>query len=211
MAMGQYQGVGGVARRVTRRYQGVAGIARQVVRACTGVDGVARQYFAAGVPWQKWSCQRVEETGGYEQVESSGVHTVGDAFTTTASAGSARWASFSAYSFDSDTGFSMTGYGVAAPETIVGRYQGGDDVIYQCIACEDHGDGTYTLTWEYIGLAVCDSWYSYQKGDTGHGVVYGPEGGLPEDGELLEGSAAGSYCVLLVDGVYYYYEREEAA
>lgn len=208
MAMGQYQGVAGVARRVTRRHQGVDGIARMVTKAYLGVGGVARQYFAAGIPWRKWSCQQVDETGGYEQVESSGVHTVGDTFTQTASSGSARWAAFSAYSFDGDVGFCLTGYGVATPETIVGRYQGSDDVIYQCIACEENGDGTYTLMWEYIGFAACDSWCSYQKGDTDHGVVYAPEGQLPEDGSLADGSAAGSWCVVLVDGTLYYYEKE---
>ena len=45
MAMAEYRGVDGVARKVIKEYRGVDGVARRVVKGYRGVDGVARQYL----------------------------------------------------------------------------------------------------------------------------------------------------------------------
>ena len=48
MAKALYDGVNGVARKVTKMYDGVGGVARKVTKAYDGVNGVARQYFSDG-------------------------------------------------------------------------------------------------------------------------------------------------------------------
>lgn len=50
MAMGEYRGVGVVARKVKNEYRGVGGVARKIKKAYRGVSGVARQYFAGETP-----------------------------------------------------------------------------------------------------------------------------------------------------------------
>lgn len=44
--MALYDGVNGVARKVTKFYDGVSGVARKVTKAYSGVNGVARKYYS---------------------------------------------------------------------------------------------------------------------------------------------------------------------
>lgn len=48
---------------------------------------------------------------------------------------------------------------------------------------------------------------SFSKGSTYYGEIEVEDGVLPEEGFLEDGSAYDSYCVLYVDGNYYYYVR----
>lgn len=50
MAKALYDGVSGVARKVTKKYDGVSGVARKVKKAYDGVSGVARQYWSTVTP-----------------------------------------------------------------------------------------------------------------------------------------------------------------
>lgn len=208
--MAQYVNVGGAARRVTGRYVRVDGVARRVQTAYTAVSGTARRYFApAGVAWRKWSC-RVETVSFYTQVDYDGVTHVGDTKTFEQVTANSIWfTSHSGWTWSESTGFSgdYADYRKVSPEEIVGRYNAVDTELRQFTDCVDHGDGTYDLTWECIGLAVEDGWDTYGKGTELLGVVSAGEGELPEDGEPVEGSADGSYCIVLVDGVHYYYEK----
>lgn len=49
--MALYDGVNGVARKVTKKYDGVGGVARKVKKAYASVNGVARQYFSSDVTY----------------------------------------------------------------------------------------------------------------------------------------------------------------
>ena len=46
MALGHYESVNGVARKVTKAYDSVNGVARNRIKAYDGVNGVARLFFA---------------------------------------------------------------------------------------------------------------------------------------------------------------------
>lgn len=46
--MGEYRGVGGIARKITKEYRGVNAVARRIVKAYRGVNNVARQYLSSG-------------------------------------------------------------------------------------------------------------------------------------------------------------------
>ena len=47
MGKGMYRGIGGVARKITKRYIGIGGVARNVKARYRGIGGVARQTFAS--------------------------------------------------------------------------------------------------------------------------------------------------------------------
>jgi hypothetical protein len=71
-----------------------------------------------------------------------------------------------------------------------------------------YSDTQYAV--RYVKRIVARASYvpvSYSKGSTSYGLVTAPEGSFPEGGTLIEGSATGSYCILLVNGTYYYYVK----
>lgn len=207
--MAHYINADGVARQVAKRYENVGGAARQVLKAYTGVAGTARLYFApGGVRWRKWSCE-VGSASSYTRTDAG----VGTTRSFTVTINSVWWTSFGAWSYSDADGF-QGDYGTyerSTPDTIVGRYSVVDTELRQWTGCEDNGDGTYTLVWEVVGAAEEDRWDTYDKGGTDYGVVIAEEGALPEDGTLVRGDPAGSTCVVLRDGTYYYYEREDTA
>ena len=49
---------------------------------------------------------------------------------------------------------------------------------------------------------------TYSKGDTFYEIVSVAKGTLPESGTLIEGSATDSYCIIDIDGTYYYYVKQ---
>lgn len=51
MAIGEYRGVNGVARKITKEYRGVDAVARRIIRGYRGVDGVARKYLDSHRWW----------------------------------------------------------------------------------------------------------------------------------------------------------------
>lgn len=203
--MAQYTNVGGVARRVTKRYENVGGVARSIVAAYTNVSGAARQFFRlGGVKWRKWSCQVTTEHS-YTRTD----YGVGETQSFTVGESSVWWTTWGSYTFSGSSGFEgdYGDYGKADPDTIVGRYSLADTEVREWISCTDLGNGKWELVWEVVGTAEEYSWYDYTKGTTDYGVVYAEEGALPADGTLEEGSATGSYCILLTGGTYYYYEK----
>ena len=47
----------------------------------------------------------------------------------------------------------------------------------------------------------------YSKGTTSYGTISAETGTLPETGTLYSGSASDDYCIIEVDGTYYYYVK----
>lgn len=68
--------------------------------------------------------------------------------------------------------------------------------------------GQYTqYTCPRVAEATKHTTTTYSKGGTGYGAVYVDKDDLPEDGQLIEGSADGAYCVIKVGNTTYYYEK----
>lgn len=211
MAIGQYQGVGGVARKVTKRYQGVGGVARNVTKAYIGVDGVARQYFGCSVEWKKYNAIRTV----HYYYEEDDIVAGGEGETTLLEVpdGGTLTMFFSDYSFISSGGISSGGYyglGSRVSHPVgegIGNYMVNHTRVYIVSGAELNGD-----IWTYTGMLVArasiiDSSFSYPKGQIDYGSVYSSYGDLPEDGTLVDGSVNDSYCVLKIGNDYYYYER----
>lgn len=204
MSMAHYISTDGVARKVTKRYENVGGVARSILKAYVNANGAARQYFAAGIPWRKWSC-RVETCYDYTWDDRD----VGSTRSFTVSGGSVWFTTTGGYTFDSEDGFSADygNYGRTDPADMVGRYSVVDDEVRQWTVCEITDDDRYYLEWEVVASASYTTWDSYEKGDTDYGIVYAPEGALPEEGTVWNGSAHTDSCVVQVDGTCYYYEK----
>lgn len=207
--MAQYTNVGGVARKVTKRYENIGGVAKNVLKAYNNVSGVARQYFASGIAWRKWSCTYIP---GSDPVYVRGEHdswAVGETSSTMLPL--PGWLAGS-YTFDSSYGFSYSGGSVAVEafnaSAAIGCYIVYSDMVFLVTGVYDD-----QLTYCFLNLEVVDVCKCYEdpaycvKGSTDYGTVYAPEGDLPEEGTLVEGSATGDYCVIKVGSTYYYYER----
>lgn len=207
--MSQYTNVGGVARKVTKRYENIGGVAKNILKAYDNVNGVARQYFTGGIPWRKWSCNySAASDPWYVEGESSGVYQVG--YTATSNWGGSTWYGYEDYEFSGDEGFIGIGGGTVPIEDMPNYYMVDTTRVTIVTNMERVDSDTYEVTWEVI--AVCQGYYypaSYDKGSTDYGIVYAPEGDLPEEGTLVKGSTADNYCVVEVDGTYYYYEKVE--
>lgn len=213
MAKALYDGVNGIARKVTKKYDGVDGVARNVKKAYEGVNGVARQYFMSGVTWKKFSCAVTDAHYTKKTVNSTAISDIATANNVTSTI---VWNSYNfseANGFTCDSSQLTTIYPETADEA-VGMYtrklSGKNHLMYEITSCvfTEKSSGVYSVTTS--GRMVARANYtaeSYGKGSTSYGEISVSEGELPEDGTLIEGSADGDYCVLKVGSTYYYYVK----
>lgn len=205
--MAQYTNVGGVARKVTKRYENIGGVAKNVLEAYNNVSGVARQYFAGGNPWRKWNCNyKAASDVWYVEGETESGHGVG--YTWTVNWGGSGMYLSSDYSFDSSEGFIGINGSTVSFSDAVGYYDVDQTRVSLITNVTQVDSDSYVVTYEVVN--VCQGYYypsSYSKGTTDYGIVYVPEGQVPENGELKDGSVDGDYCAVYLDGTYYYYER----
>ena len=71
----------------------------------------------------------------------------------------------------------------------------------------DKGTGWINYKCDNVAHAIKTVTTIYSKGDTSYGSIYVDKNEMPEDGQLIEGSADGAYCVIKVGGSFYYYEK----
>lgn len=218
--MALYDPVDGVYRKVSKIYDPVDGVYRKVKAAYDPVDGVHRKYFSSDARWQKWSCREIE--------------TIGDEHVYHLEKTAVAWANrettfYATRTKDPDAGC----YYVSDPVTLVitdeetaneaiglfdpiyvqagGKVTGSCDELIAFHSIEPDYSSyptMYQVFFEAIGSYYPKS-YEYRKGNTCYGEITAPDGALPEDGTLIEGSANGSYCVLKIGSTYYYYVKEE--
>ena len=176
---------------------GHMGVARKIKKAYIGVDGVARLIFG-GVTWNKYSCttsyfyQQEDPSHGYNGSHLYGVET--SEF-------------YSSYSWSEPQGFILSGKVTLPVSSAAGYYTGHQAQVYKIISVSPSTELgiKYTAQVRTVGLAMqCTS---FSKGTTSYGEITVDEASLPEEGTLMRGSASDNYCVIKVDGTYYYYEK----
>lgn len=156
------------------------------------------------VKWMKYSCIR-HSTTTYSRVDVD-PNQEEELMYTTGSASSY----YTDYSFSSSEGFEGIGYDKGSISDMIGNYAVYGSQVMQFTRYERKDSGDVTM-WEIYGILVADSesetTYDYEKGSTEYGLVYARKGKLPEEGERIRGYATSDYCVLKIDGTYYYYEK----
>lgn len=171
--------------------------------------------WSALVKWEKYNCDvDSTRTYTYKDVDTNDYGSIGDSLTIE---GDHKYASES-YSFDESWGWSLRSpfrviesYSTAVSQT--GKYIGqhydgsGCDWIGQ-ITSVDGNSSSWTMTVTLVALCELvsiETTYTYSQGSTSYGTVEADKGALPENGTLVEGSVADGYCVLEINGTYFYY------
>lgn len=209
MAKAIYNGVDNVARQVKKPYIGVENVSRKVTNGYIGVDNVARECFSSGVSWGKYSCAKY---GGYYSDEVSYSNTSQLTFGTFGSFGS-----YSGYYFDEYDGYVGTDYvdiscqSIDEAQALVGTYYEVYSPFLRRIVSVENVWYEYPFT--QVTVIYEEIWNTYiepeySKGSTSYGTITAPEGELPEEGTLIEGSVNEGYCVLQIGSTYYYYVLE---
>jgi hypothetical protein len=180
---------------------------RKAKKAFLTKDGVHRLVYSSGTKWAKYSCYTVEVPTSYTRVSSSGNWSIGDTRTT-------RHYSLSyhtGYYFSSSDGFVGTGYDDANSweEVPSSFYMLSNEIVWKMISCKPIEDGSSAfaeVTWECVGLCEANTETEYRQGSASYGTIEAEDGELPEEGNLLDGSPTGGYCVLLspTHALYYY-------
>lgn len=232
-----YVGVDGVARKLTKGYVGVDGVARECFSSgvtwkkytCTKQVGDyiennsyylvgTRQFFADGdTKAAHFHVSYVAEDGSFD---------------TSTIAGLRRYVG-SSYYFTSSLGHCISGYDInftneetlaSVQEKCVGQYLCKPDEYY---TTDRYASAVYKIDEITnfnirFGTTSGGVWISgygtvlgyayqeaplYNKGNQELGTITVLEGELPENGTLLRGSATDSYCILQINGTYYYYEK----
>lgn len=161
------------------------------------------------VKWKKFSCNVDSETTYEETTSGVGTQYGGESLYST----NFTIHAYSDYEFSESSGFTgVDYYGRVPAADAIGYYDVSDEVVHRIDDVEETTSGGTDYLYIYKTTVAkansyTDTWY--EKGSTEYGVVYAAKGKLPEDGEHKNGSATGRYCVLKIDGVYYYYEKIE--
>ena len=205
MAKAHYVGVDGVARKVTKHYVGVDGVARKIKSEYVGVDGVARQYYSQSkAVWAKYNTN-VYPNYIYTRT-NEGVGRAGEYISETYTG---MWGAAMSFSFSSTSGFiGYDYYSYDDPKLLIDKYYLTRDTVYEIINADYLNGGIYVA---YVVIAKAITTFShndYKKGTTSYGNITALDNGLPEEGTLVAGSISGSYCVLEINGNYYYYEKQ---
>lgn len=208
MAKAKYVGVDGVARKVKKNYIGVDGVARKVKKTYVGVSGVARQCFSSDITWSKYSCD-VSAQNNYTQ-DTSVKGTTGSGYI----GGTAIY--YPTWGFSTGKGFYSNGTSTKFVDDYagaVGNYyiwkstETTEQQIRKITSCSVLSEANSIYKYDYTiqSSATNNPTYTYSQGSTLYGTVAAPEGSLPEDGTLLEGSVEDGYCVIqTTDSIYYY-------
>lgn len=197
---------------------------RKARKAFLTKDGVHRLVYSSGTIWEKYNCEIFVEGGDYKEVPAYGG---GNSYynTTTITC-------YDSYDFSTEDGYSGIGEGTynlpADSSSVIGKYMVSKyrdyarDILCSSVERIDsfssQGDDDwpssapsgYTRCIKYTRVALSEETpleYSYEQGYAHYGTIEVEDGELPENGELIEGSAKNSYCVLRIDGEYYYYVR----
>ena len=220
MAKGTYIGVSSVARTVVQPYIGVNGVARSVIKKYIGVNGVARLCFEAGVKWNKYSCNYTPEK---YYIDASRTRTIEYYYPTDKSYLNYTIYYYPSISFsendgfiipDSSSSFVLTQDTFNDVDSIYGTYSADTNHINTTkrssitkvwyMTANNKIRVYMTISVEYLSKYPA----TYEKGSVSYNAVRAPEGELPDEGTLIEGSVEEGYCVLQVDSTYYYYELE---
>lgn len=197
---------------------------RKARKAFLTKDGVHRLVYSSGTNWEKYDCEIVQEGGYYEEVAPGGSG-VGYYTSTTLTL-------YDSYEFSAEDGYIGIGEGTyslpADCSSAVGKYMVRKythislKTLYSTVELIDsfssQGDDDWpsnapsghTRCYRYTAVALAEDIpveHSYEQGYVHYGTIEAEEGELPENGELIEGSATDSYCILRIDGEYYYYVR----
>lgn len=156
-----------------------------------------------GVKWLKYSCNAVT-TKTYSQKPPEYV-TPGYAPRTRTN--SSSYSVYTGYTFSEKSGFEGTGHTMCRGNALSGYYEVSDTQVVRYANETNNGNGTTNYSCPIIAEASEYSKTTYSKGGTDYGAVYVDKNELPESGQLIEGSASGSYCVIKVNGTIYYYEK----
>lgn len=161
------------------------------------------------VEWKKWSCDYTPSSDiWYEEAESSesGSSYIGQ--TGTMNWGGDHMNVSATYGFSRDKGYYEIDYISVPIPDVVGYY----DVMYDRVLLYTNVTqrdlDTYYVDYEVV--AVVRRYYyqaSYDKGNISYGSILSIEGELPETGSLIEGGTNQNYCILLINGTNYYYEK----
>lgn len=177
-------------------------------------NGVFRTVYSSGVRWAKYSCDAFDEVYEYQETDHIGGSSVGDI---------EKWGTSylnycTEYTFDKSVGFCSAGNyhyaDTAADLASASGYIVTSDTVFRIVTVsvisEDPG-GPCLVDVEAEIVALCDTltYTAYRKGSENFGIIEAEDSELPENGELVEGSPNDSYCILDVDGTYYYYVRGE--
>lgn len=173
---------------------------RKGKKAFLTVGGVHRLVYSSGVEWAKYSCNYTE--GEYYEIDASG--------SDFGSYAGHYMTLYDSYEFSSSEGY----YGVGATEyyfaddlsSAIGKYLIDEYEVCQITSLVRNTTGSGTMDWEYDFVARCERVKeNFQQGSKSYGTIEAEEGALPEEGTLIEGSVADGYCVLEINGTYYYY------
>ena len=182
---------------------------RKAKKAFLTKDGVHRLVYSSGTVWEKWEC--------YVYTRTYAVHTktsymVGN---TTTDSLSVNDYIYKDYSFWTYRGFEGEGSQYRVGDSngnirdwIVGYYIVYETEVYKITSLDDaYGSVTCEI------IDACDveriTEYTYSRGYDNYGAVEAEDGELPEEGELVEGSATGEYCILKIGNNHFYYVRGE--
>lgn len=191
-----------------RAFLTVGGVHRRAVKAYLTVDGVHRLCYQEGVEWLKYGCV-VDTYYSYQE----NYDTRGDVYGPTRHgvSSSSRTTCCSGYDFDPDQGYTGTGEESVHISDAAGMYDvSATEVLrYAMVTFVETANGYdyYDVTMIVECTAEEHEFTDYYKGGTAYGSVYAPEGQAPDGGTVVAGSVTGSWCVVDIGGLCYYYER----
>lgn len=153
--------------------------------------------WSALTKWAKYSCEITE--AHYEDTEVSDLY-INSWYDSSIPL-------YDSFEFSAEVGYigiDLTTFGINDDLTeAVGKYHVTDERVVEITSLVK--DNSW---FDYEGTKVRERTYfdtTYSKGATSYGTVEAETGALPEDGTLIEGSVADGYCVLEIDGTYFYY------
>lgn len=210
MARKTFATVGGTHRQAKKIFATINGVYRKMKKAFVTRDGVYRQCFSSDVKWHKYDAVWIEPY--YQETLPFGGMRFFLAGATTVSL-------YENYEFSAEEGYMGTnGFDYNGTNEIVGLYYiDGNTDVYQldevCSSTDSDWPIDAPVGTEYmLNMTQVASCYqiseSYECGEEFYGEIIAEDGDLPEDGTLIEGAIEDGYCVLDIDGTYYYYAMQ---
>ena len=183
---------------------------RKAKKAFLTKDGVHRLVYSSGTVWEKWECDVYTRTYAIHTQTS---YMVGN---TTTDYRRYDDEFYGDYSFWTYRGFEGKGSSHVFPSgegvfesALIGMYIVYETEVYKILSLDGKNGDYYFVTCEIVD--ACDvehiTEYTYSKGYDNYGTVEAEDGDLPEEGELIEGSATGDYCILKIGDDHFYYIR----